>query len=105
MVGGLTATPVDRVPEVVAAPDRMTLGRSLGRTVAPISHGGAPIINGFPGVLNLARTSLGKPIGPRWFPIMFGTLQPRPHWLGASLLSQQCLNLLLGLTLALEELG
>ena len=74
----------------------MTLDRSPGST---------PIIDGFSGVLSSARASLGTPVGPGWFPIVSSNLRPRSRRLDASLLSQQRLYLLLGLALALKELG
>ena len=96
--------PVDRVPEVFVASGRVPLGGSPGGLVVPPSPGGAPIIDSFPGVSSPARTSLGAPVRSGWFSIVSGTIWPRSRWLGTSLLSQQYLDLLLGLALALKEL-
>ena len=104
-MGGLTAPPVDRVPKVVVAPGQAPLGESPGGLVMPPFPGGAPIINSFPGVSSPARTSLGTLVGSGWFPIVPGTNRLRSRRLDASLLSQQRLDLLLGLALALKELG
>ena len=93
-------TPVDRVLEVATA-----LGRSPRRTIVPILPGRTPIINDFLDVPSAARASLGTPVGLGWFPIAPSTIRLGFRQLSALLLSKQRLDLLLGLVLALQELG
>ena len=75
----------------------MTLGRSLGRAIVPFLHSCTPVVDDFPDVLIMVRTSLGTLVGPGRFPTAFGA--PR---LGSDRLRG---NLLVSLTLALQELG
>ena len=105
MVGGLAATPIDRVPEVVAASSRASLGGSPGSLVVPPFPSGPPIVNSFPGISSPAGTSPGVPIGSRWPPLAPGATRPRSLRFPARLLGKQRLDLLLGLALALKELG
>ena len=97
----LATAAVGLVPKITMALGRLTLDRSPGCTIAPILPGSTPIINDSLDVPSMAWVGLGTSVGSGWFPIVPGTLRPQSLQLGASLLRQQRLILLLGLALAL----
>ena len=104
-MGGLTASSVDCVPEVVAAPGRASSGRTPGSVVISPCPGSSPIVYRFPGVGSPTGAGLGVPIGSGRDPITPGAARSCSRRFSAGLLGQQRLDLLLGLTLALKELG
>ena len=105
MVGGLATPSVDRVPKVVPAPSRVSSGLSPGSVVVSSCPGSSPIVYGFPSVKSPTRAGLGVPFGSGRNPITPGASPSWSRRFSAGLLGQQRLDLLLGPTLALKELG
>ena len=88
LAGGLAEIPVDRVPKIITAPGRMTLGRSPGYAIAPFIPGCTPVVDDFPDTLSTARTGLFTPVGSGRFRVTLGALRLRFGRLRASLLGQ-----------------